>query len=190
MHVVAGSGLRGLTHRAVDARAGVPEGTCSAYLRTRLALLTALTEFVTAQFAQDIEALTARIEQHHGEPAYALRQTGTMLRSWLREPELLLVRMELAIEGSRQAVLGEIMQVQFHQLTRVVERALTPPGADDAHQRAATLIASLDGVLLRALREPVRTRGVFLARSLELLLVALDGPLHSPGPDPRTQAGH
>ena len=39
-------GLRGLTHRAVDRRAGLPEGSCSAYLRTRRALQGALTEHV------------------------------------------------------------------------------------------------------------------------------------------------
>ena len=34
--VVADHGLRGLTHRAVDREAGLPEGSCSAYFRTRL----------------------------------------------------------------------------------------------------------------------------------------------------------
>lgn len=40
--VLADAGVRGLTHRAVDAAAGLPVGTTSAYLRTRQALLTAL----------------------------------------------------------------------------------------------------------------------------------------------------
>ena len=44
VRVVAHSGLRGLTHRAVDAEAGLPQGSCSAYMRTRLALLTRLTD--------------------------------------------------------------------------------------------------------------------------------------------------
>src|SRR6478735_1363909 len=56
--VVARSGLRGLTHRAVDAEAGLPEGSCSAYMRTRVALLTRLTEYVTSQFARDIADCT------------------------------------------------------------------------------------------------------------------------------------
>ncbi|WP_234038673.1 hypothetical protein [Micromonospora coerulea] len=34
--------MRALTHRAVDARAGVPAGTTSAYLRTRQALIEAV----------------------------------------------------------------------------------------------------------------------------------------------------
>ncbi|HEY0694282.1 MAG TPA: TetR family transcriptional regulator, partial [Kribbella sp.] len=41
IRLVATRGLRGLTHRAVDAEAGLPPGSTSYYLRTRDALLTA-----------------------------------------------------------------------------------------------------------------------------------------------------
>jgi AcrR family transcriptional regulator len=40
--VLAEQGMRGLTHRAVDARAALPLGTTSAYFRTRKALIGAL----------------------------------------------------------------------------------------------------------------------------------------------------
>ncbi|MEV0809208.1 TetR/AcrR family transcriptional regulator [Micromonospora sp. NPDC050200] len=40
--LLAEGGMRVLTHRAVDARAGVPLGTTSAYLRTRQALIEAV----------------------------------------------------------------------------------------------------------------------------------------------------
>lgn len=39
--LVGGTGLRALTHRAVDATAGLPPGTCSYHYRTRRALLAA-----------------------------------------------------------------------------------------------------------------------------------------------------
>ncbi len=42
--LLAESGMRGLTHRAVDARAGMPAGTTSAYLRTRQALIEAVVQ--------------------------------------------------------------------------------------------------------------------------------------------------
>ena len=58
LHVVAEHGLRGLTHRAVDRRAGLPEGSCSAYLRTRRALQGALTEHVAGTLAADVDLLT------------------------------------------------------------------------------------------------------------------------------------
>jgi DNA-binding transcriptional regulator YbjK len=40
--VLGRDGLRALTHRAVDARAGLPEGTCSYHHRTRRSLLAAV----------------------------------------------------------------------------------------------------------------------------------------------------
>ena len=75
--VVAESGLRGLTHRAVDARAGLPEGTCSAYLRTRGALLVALAEHVGGMLARDVDAMTAAAVGHADDPdALAADVTG------------------------------------------------------------------------------------------------------------------
>src|SRR6476619_8039866 len=59
LHVVAEHGLRGLTHRAVDRAAGLPEGSCSAYLRTRKALVLALTECVAGSLTEDVEDLAA-----------------------------------------------------------------------------------------------------------------------------------
>lgn len=50
--VVAEDGLKGLTHRAVDAAADVPAGTTSNYFRTRQAL---------------VEAVAARIEERDHE---------------------------------------------------------------------------------------------------------------------------
>ena len=41
---LARDGMRGLTHRAVDRAAGLPEGSASYYFRTRQALLQATVE--------------------------------------------------------------------------------------------------------------------------------------------------
>ena len=176
VHVVATQGLRGLTHRAVDREAGLPEGTCSAYMRTRVALLTGLAAFVCAGFAEDITDLAQRIEQHAGELGYAPGETVAMLRSWLTQPDLLLARMELSIEGSRQPAVAEVMQAQAEGLTDVVEHAILVAGHEHGRDRAVTLISSIDGVLLRALREPAAQRELLLDESLRLLMGALVGP--------------
>jgi len=175
VHVVARSGLRGLTHRAVDAEAGLPEGSCSAVMRTRLALLTQLTEYVTAQFARDIADLTQRIEEHVGDEQYPLEQTVAMLRSWLQDTDLLLVRLELTIEGSRQPAVAEILQAQWGELVRIVQHAMVATGKEHNPVGAPTLIAAIDGVLLRAVREQPANRAGFLHDSLELLMSALVG---------------
>ena len=173
--VVARGGLRGLTHRAVDAEAGLPEGSCSAYMRTRVALLTRLTEYVTSRFADDISDLTQRIEAHPDVEGYVVRETVAMLRSWLQDPDLLLVRMELTLEGSRQSAVAEILQVQWAQLVQIVGHALETTGQQHDPVRAGTLLAAIDGVLLRAVREDSRERAGFLRDSLEVLMSALVG---------------
>jgi len=178
--VVAGAGLRGLTHRAVDREAGLPEGTCSAYLRTRLALLTALSEHVAARFATDIEQVTHRIEEESartGPPGPALDETSALLRRWLADPDLLLARMELTLEGVRQPELAAVFLRQSEQLVDLVAHAMAPVRrvGEDLRARAATLIAALDGVLLRALRQDPDHREQALETSLALLLQALLG---------------
>jgi DNA-binding transcriptional regulator YbjK len=177
VQVVAAEGLRGLTHRAVDRQAGLPEGSCSAYLRTRLALLTALAEYVASRFATDTRALTERITAHAtvGEPDsdYAVAQTVAMFVDWVEHPELLRTRLELALEGGRQPALSEVTVAWGRELVEIVEDLLRFKGLPDAEERATTLVAAMEGVLLRALREDPEDRQEFLQRSLQMLMGAL-----------------
>ena len=53
--LVADLGMRGLTHRAVDTRAGLPPGTTSAYFRTRKALIEALVRRLADLDRADLE---------------------------------------------------------------------------------------------------------------------------------------
>jgi DNA-binding transcriptional regulator YbjK len=179
--VVARGGLRALTHRAVDAEAGLPEGSCSAYMRTRVALLTRLTEYVISRFGHDIAECTQRIEEHAAIEGYVVRETVAMLRSWLQDPDMLLVRMELTIEGSRQPAVAEILQGQWTQLVQLVEHAMETTGKPHSPVRAGTLLAAIDGVLLRAVREDPKNRAQFLGDSLELLMTSIVGKDTGPG---------
>ena len=54
IRIVAEQGMRGLTHRAVDREAGLPEGSTSAYFRTRKALIEGLVERLAIQEQQEI----------------------------------------------------------------------------------------------------------------------------------------
>ena len=86
--VVAESGLRGLTHRAVDARAGLPEGTCSAYLRTRLALLVGLTEHVGGTARPRRRRDGGRAAPHAEDPEAVSAAVTDLLLRWLHRPEI------------------------------------------------------------------------------------------------------
>lgn len=74
--VVAEDGMRALTHRAVDARAGLPTGTTSAYFRTRQALLTALVRRLAELDRVELEALGITPEQTAAGPSGSSEQPG------------------------------------------------------------------------------------------------------------------
>ncbi|GIG86849.1 TetR/AcrR family transcriptional regulator [Plantactinospora endophytica] len=62
IELVAELGMRGLTHRAVDARAGLPLGSTSAYFRTRKALVEAVVRRLVDLDRADLEATELPVE--------------------------------------------------------------------------------------------------------------------------------
>ena len=126
--VVAESGLRGLTHRAVDARAGLPEGTCSAYLRTRLALLVGLTEHVGGLLAQRRRRDGRRGRPPRRGPRGRLAAVTDLLLQWLHRPEIVRTQAELALEAARRPELMDVFDPWRQGLVRVVEELVRCTG--------------------------------------------------------------
>ena len=185
--VVARAGLRGLTHRAVDAEAGLPEGTCSGYLRTRNALLTALMQHVGATLATDVDALSARLARRPGDDAYAAEQTVALFASWLDRPELMVVRSELTLEAMRHPVLLEAFLPWRDRLLAVVEAVVAGYGHDEPRVRAETVLASLEGVLTLALLRPPAQRRRYVRDTVRIIVSALsefEAPAPPPGAEP------
>ena len=180
LQVVADDGLRGLTHRAVDRRAGLPEGTCSAYFRTREALQVGLTQYVAGRCGADVAALADRLSELPADPTgaadlkdRALELTAQAFESWLEERELLLARIELSMEASRNPTLAALLAEYRQRLVDVVDSTLAARGKRHDSQIAEALVAASDGLLIAALQKPADERGAFLSDSLRLILHAL-----------------
>jgi len=171
--VVARSGLRGLTHRAVDAEAGLPEGTCSGYLRTRLALLTALMQHVGYTLASDLDALSARLAERPGDTAYAAAETTELFVRWLDRPDLMVVRTELSLEAMRQPELIEAFRPWREALLEVVAGIVAPYGHADPQRRAEAVLASLEGVLTHALLRDPAERVAYVGETVRFIVSAL-----------------
>jgi DNA-binding transcriptional regulator YbjK len=176
LHVVADEGLRGLTHRAVDRRAGLPEGTTSAYLRTRQALQLAVTEYVAAAMAADVDELAAQLVECSGDEARAVALTLALFERWLEERELLLAKLELSLEAPRNPAVAEALAASRTRLVGVVDGLLTQAARERGGARAEALVASFDGLLLAALQKPQPQRRAFLSSSLALVMHALTEP--------------
>lgn len=178
--VVAASGLRGLTHRAVDARAELAEGTTSAYFRTRMALLSALADHVVAQVSDDVERLAKSLVDHEGDHEYAIAQTQSLIESWVTEWRMLATRLELGIAAARQPELAETLKPWRDHLHDVIQERLCHGGHTDPRLRAQTVVAALDGVLMATLRVPRAERLALATASTRLVLESL---LARPGGD-------
>jgi DNA-binding transcriptional regulator YbjK len=181
VRVLAAAGLRGLTHRAVDAEAGLPEGTCSAYLRTRSALLTALAEHVGGRLAGDVDTMATRLRDHRApgapcgaEPVGPVVDAVTELfLGWLEEPEVVRAQAELALEAARDPDLMSVFDRWRRGMLGVVEGVADHAGADPAPHRAAVAVAALEGVLVTAARMPEGDRAAFVEDAVPALVRAL-----------------
>jgi len=147
LRVLAEQGTRGLTHRAVDAEAGVPVGTASNYFRSRDAMLGALGERIFERLAPD-EAVVAELSARPPGRELFVDYLRYILDRTTREPELTRALIELRLEAARRPELAEILggtlrrgyrdDVAFHATTGL------PGGAFEI----ALLHYALDGLLL------------------------------------------
>ena len=170
--VLAQQGNRGLTHRAVDREAGLPEGSSSAYYRSRGALLGALGDFVADRLAADVEALGGRLAACPGDHERAVAEVSKLFSRWLDQPDLLAARLELTVAATRDDDLKERFALWRQDLVAMVDEVLAGAGKED-DASAQTLVAALDGVLLASLLLPPRRRRTFVSESVEQLLSGL-----------------
>ncbi len=163
--VLAGQGARGLTHRAVDAEAGIPPGTTSNYARTREALLTlTLTRIAELETADALEAGAAELS----EPGYSgsgVSGSGVsvaglagllaaVLDRWINDPgarRRVLARFELALEATRRPGLRAFYDEMGLGIRVETARLLAASGSADPGRDAWTLIAWMEGTTFYAL---------------------------------------
>lgn len=156
LQVLAAAGGRALTHRAVDRRAAIPEGSTSNYFPTREALLSAaLRRLVELErpSARELEALVP------GGPYSALRSAellGAMIVDrWLGDlADLALARYELILEARRRPEFQRELDAVRREYLRLVERLLPAAGCRDPVAHAPQLLALLDGLMVNQLLQP------------------------------------
>ncbi|MBO1417908.1 TetR/AcrR family transcriptional regulator [Streptomyces sp. FH025] len=145
--VLADAGVRGLTHRAVDAAGGLPAGTTSAYLRTRQALLTALVRRLVELDQGELQAMGERV---------AISSTGELVEliGELMNHRLTgegrrrsLARYACAVESVRDPELREILVPRENAGRAAVRAFLADRGVPDPDRRTATLLACIDGLV-------------------------------------------
>ncbi|HEV7648896.1 MAG TPA: TetR family transcriptional regulator [Actinophytocola sp.] len=149
---IAREGMRGLTHRAVDRAAGLPEGSTSYYFRTREALLFA----ALARMAELDTADIGEPPDMHG-PADLDLLSGLLaqvMRAWLTTGrDRTLARYELSLEATRRPELRAKMTEYGAGFRMLTETMLAAAGAKEPHRRAQALDSFIDGVLFHQIAQ-------------------------------------
>lgn len=144
------AGAKGLTHRAVDAEAGLPVGSTSFYCRTRHDLLTlALTRHAALDLAE-LQDDAQRMRQANWGVDDFIDLLIYRLADWLSPGKRarLVARFELFLVASHEPALADIVTQQRQRFLAATELALTTAGVGNAACLAPMLLALVDGVLL------------------------------------------
>jgi DNA-binding transcriptional regulator YbjK len=143
---LAREGSRGLTHRAVDRTAGVPEGSTSYYFRTRLDLLRAI---VRRMSELDTASVPALAHADGGEFAEAFTAALNGLVTDGRDRQL--ARYELTLEATRRPELREALVANVAPIHSRLTEQLAALGVPDPGDRARDLLVLLEGLLFSRL---------------------------------------
>ncbi|MCT1477771.1 TetR/AcrR family transcriptional regulator [Microbacterium sp. p3-SID336] len=152
--VLAQEGSRGLTHRAVDAAAGMPTGTTSNYFRSRDALIEGLVDRIGERLAPTPEDLERRAAGTPG-PALFADYLRDIVRRLTADRDVTLALFELRLESGRRpelaALLGAWQRAGFDADVAFNTAAGLPGG----RKEIALFHYAIDGLLLDRLTTPI-----------------------------------
>jgi DNA-binding transcriptional regulator YbjK len=151
--VLGSQGVRRLTHRAVDAAAGVPAGSTSNYFKTRDALVRAVVDRFAARERSAWETIAALLRPQTPE------QLAAALAAFVRQatgPDrvMTIARYCLLVE----AALHPELQQQLAETARAVRewaaQWLRALGSADPDGECRLILDQLDGIMLHQLAFP------------------------------------
>lgn len=155
LRILGTDGARGLTHRAVDAEAGLPAGSTSYYCRKRVDLMAlTLRRHAELDHLELVAESAAMLSQPLTLDLLADLITARVTR-WIggHERTRLIARFELFLAVSREPELAAVLQEQRQRFIQLLEMLLRSFGAvHGAASCAQILIALVEGLLLEEAR--------------------------------------
>jgi DNA-binding transcriptional regulator YbjK len=151
LRVTAKQGLRALTHRAVEAEAGVPHGSTTYYFGTRQDLIVALIEHLRDKGRAEVEPIargvTMMLADRSKPVDIALIAEGIV--NWFdSQAEMELARFELQIAGARDPELKALMTECSRTFVQMCEPVVIACGSKNPPADARMLQSALDGWLI------------------------------------------
>jgi DNA-binding transcriptional regulator YbjK len=174
--VLAAHGMRGLTHRAVDAEAGIAAGSTSYYFRSRSALVGGCVERLL-EIDMRVEVPTGEVAGRDPAGVAALL-AGIAVARATNERHLSVARYELTLAGMRDPELAALIRSGGDVIRQLLAAPLGALGASDPAAAAEEVGAAWEGLLFTALvrgpQDPAALTA-WLRPALERVLLAQPG---------------
>jgi DNA-binding transcriptional regulator YbjK len=155
IHVLANAGVRQLTHRAVDAQAGLAQGSTSNVFRTRAALI----DGVLTRLIERERAVLDTLQYAAAGPALSQAQLADLAAAMVldalgRGREHTLARRALFADAAQHQRVSEQLERASQYWWDLVSQLLHGLGVPDEHRRARWLLAYIDGTISDQLARP------------------------------------
>ncbi|GGK15255.1 TetR family transcriptional regulator [Pilimelia terevasa] len=150
IEVIAARGLRGLTHRAVDAAAGLPAGSTSYYARTRLALLELVCDRLVALDSAEAGLADGRPLPADLDAVVALG-AGFAHHALHAGRSRMLARWELAMEATRNPALRERYNAAGARFRAPIAAVLAALGSPAPRRHGGIVLHWMEGVVFDAI---------------------------------------
>jgi DNA-binding transcriptional regulator YbjK len=159
LEVLEAAGGRGLTHRAVDRRAGLVEGSTSNYFPTREALLTAALHHLVELERPAVQAMEELAPGGPYPPRRAAELVAGLVEEWLAPDRfgLTVARYELILEARRRPEFQLALDEVRREYVLLAEQLLPAAGCRDPRRHAPHLLTVLDGLMVNQLFESATT---------------------------------
>lgn len=172
LELLGREGARAVTHRAVDAAAGLPAGTCVNYFPSRAVLLAGMAERIFALLQPDpgrLESL-AELPVTEAAPEYV----GYVVERLLVRPHLARALIELRLEAARTPAVADPLTVLLRAGLDADVAFHEARGLPGGREAVVLLHHVVEGILLDAVTVPLEGRAdpVEAARSATPALLA------------------
>lgn len=187
LDLLAERGMRGLTHRAVDEAAGLPQGSTSNLARTRAALLEVAVVRLAERGAAVLEPAELPDAADLNAEALADVLSLALHRSLTRHRALEIARFELALEATRRPELRAIYDRAGGPFRELLALMLAAAGSTDPQRHARSLVTWCEGVLFSGTAGQLQAtapRREELRMGCAELLTGMLGPHRNAGPAP------
>lgn len=154
IQILATAGAHGLSHRAVDAQAGIPRGTTSNFFNTRKGLILAAARRLNDAHWQYVHALRDEIDSplDREKLAAILHRLITAKEDAVRVRHL--ARYELFLAGARQPELRPILADIRRAALQTAVILLESAGLPDPGRQVGLLSSVLNGLIFDHLTAP------------------------------------